>query len=714
MKLLNVANQDRTVFLFCRDDDGTQRVFKDETFYPFYYESDSNGSDVAMDGTRLRRIVAERPKDVIKNRTKQSYSSDIRYPILYLTHKIDALQKAPIKYFFIDIEILTKELPDVNKATAPVSCITVYNSLKNEYKQFYLEDYKDKKTINTKEEALISHFIRYMQDEKPDLWLSWNVAFDYNYMYNRFGKENFACKISPIRSARFTKADVDIHYPDGISVCDYLLMFKKVNLRESNYKLDDICEKHLGKGKVHKEVAFDVLSEAIKARNLEDVVLMQELEMKFRLLDYFNEIRLFAKCRWEDLLNNSLILDSVLLDEARRRNIILPNKKSDEGMDLQGAYRRSEDGIFYNIYKADVASMYPSQIVNFCLDPANINSSEGCNVNGVYFKQDENALIPYVSKKLMKIKDDLKKELKKVDINSEEHKLLQMKYDAYKGLVNSLYGVMAFPSFRLYNYKVASSITFLSRDLLQFVESKIKDLGYSVVYTDTDALMYGAEKDEINLLNDLTQEWGKKYGKEKVNITFESEGYFTKLLIMGKCHYYGYIQTAKGIKKEIKGIEIKRSSSSKYEAYFQEHLIEMILDKKSKYEILNWINYEKKRIRSLPLTNLGFPCKIGIKEYENNPIFIRAYDNTKNIVPDFYVNKGENYFYIYVKSLGKDSKGKNINVIAFKKDVLNHIDSSRIDWDELVRRSIDDKSNKIFEALKWDISTKSSSVATLF
>lgn len=713
MKLLNIANQDRTVFLFCRDDDGKQRIFKDESFYPFFYEPDKDGKDVAMDGTKLKRIVAEKPKDIAKIRSRQSYSSDIRYPILYLTHKIDKLEKAPIKYFFIDIEILTKELPDVNNPIAPVSCITVYNSMNKEYKQFYLEDYKEQRTINTKEEALISNFIRYIQDEKPDLWLSWNVSFDYNYLYNRFGKEKFASKISPIRSARYTKMDVEIHYPDGISICDYLLMFKKVNLRESNYKLDDICEKHLGHGKIHKEVAFDELSEAIKARNLEDVELMQKLEVKFRLLNYFNEIRLFSKCRWEDLLNNSLILDSVLLDEAKRRNIVLPNKKTDDGQFLQGAYRRSEDGIYYNIYKADVASMYPSQIVNFCLDPANI-AKEGCNVNGIYFKQDENALIPYVSKKLMKIKDDLKSELKKQDVNSEEHHLLQMKYDAYKGLVNSIYGVMAFPSFRLYNHQVASSITFLSRDLLQYVENNMKDKGFKVIYTDTDALMYESSKDELELLNVLTQEWGRKYNKEKVNIKFESEGVFEKLIIIGKCHYYGYIKTAKGVKKEIKGIEIKRSSSSKYEAFFQEHLIEMILDKKSKYDILNWINSEKKRIRTLDLTNLGFPCKIGIREYENNPIFLRAYENTKNIVPDFCINKGENYFYIYVKSLGKDSKGKNINVIAFKKDVLNHIDKARIDWDELVRRNIDDKSNKIFEALKWDITTKSSSVASLF
>lgn len=724
MKLVNIANQDRTIFLFCRESDGSQKVYKDNSFYPFYYEPDSKGESIGLDGTKLKKIVLERPNQVSKNRSSKSYSSDIRYPLLYIVNKIDNFEKCPIKYFFIDIEVLIPEnesrsLDEIRSlADVPVSCITVYNSLKKEYKQFYLEDYKEQRTINTKEQMLIRHFIRYIQDERPDLWLSWNVSFDYNYLYNRFGKEKFASSISPLQSCRYNKTDIEIHYPDGISICDYLEMFKKVNLRESSYKLDEVCMKHLGQGKVHKEIAFHILSEELKARNLEDVELLVKLENKFRILEYFDEIRRFAKCRWEDLTMNSIILDCVLLDEARKRNIVLPNKKTDEGSDLVGAYRRSEDGFFENIYKADVGSMYPSQIVNFCLDPANIiNSSLDENytvINNVMIKQDPNALIPFITKKLIKIKDDLKAKLKKSDINSEDHKLLQMKYDAYKGLVNSIYGVMGLSTFRLYNNLIASSITFLSRDLLKFVESQMESLNKHVVYTDTDALMYHSDKDEIDLLNNLTQEWGAKYNKSSVNIRFESEGMFTKLLIIGRCHYYGYLKTNKGIKKEIKGIEMKRSSSSKYEAYFQEQLIEKVLNKETKYEILTWINKEKELIKTKDLTFIGFPAKIANKIYENNPIFKRAYANTQEIKKDFKLNLGDSFYYIYVNSLGKDSNGKHINVLAFTKDNYDFIDNKRIDWDELIRRNIDTKSNKLFEALKWDINTKSANVATLF
>ena len=37
-------------------------------------------------------------------------------------------EKTIIKYAFIDIEVLTPELPDVEKAKYPVSLLTIYNS----------------------------------------------------------------------------------------------------------------------------------------------------------------------------------------------------------------------------------------------------------------------------------------------------------------------------------------------------------------------------------------------------------------------------------------------------------------------------------------------------------------------------------------------------------------------------------------------------------
>lgn len=718
MKIQNISNVGRMIYLFLREDNGNLNIIKDDSFYPFFYEPSPDGQYLGYDGEFLEKIIVNNPSEINQLKSPDSYGADIRYPINYLIHKVDKLSSSPIKYFFIDIEVLCTDLPDVKKAKDPVSCITCYNSLNKEYKTFFIGDYEG--TIKQKEGYLLGAFLDYMKIEQPDLWLSWNVSFDYQYLHNRI--KNFAKEISPINQARLSKED-DIYLPAGISILDYLELFKKVNLRENSYKLDSVAEKHLGFGKKHKSVDFSDISHTLKERNREDVELLVKLEEKFKIINYFNEIRLFSKCLWEDLTHNSMILDSVVLEEAKRRDVVLPNKMNkferEEEESLQGAYRRSDSGVFFDVYKADVASMYPNQLVNFCLDSVNIVSAEedhkDCiKIEDTWFKQDQNAILPYLAIKLMNIKDDLKAKLKKVALNTDEAKVLQMKYDAYKGLVNSLFGVTAFPSFRLYDNRVASAITFLARDLLHYTEDYMTGHGIKVVAVDTDALMYLAEKDEVELLNSLTQDWAKLYGKEFVNIRFESEGKFTKLLIVGKCHYFGYIETPKGIKKEIKGMEVKRSSSSKYESEFQETLIEKILNKESKDSIIKWLNQEKINIKTSPIEKVGFPCKLSNKEYKSVPIFVRAYMNTKNICPNFKMSIGENFYYIFVNSLGKDSNGKEINVLAFTLENNAFIDKKRIDWEEVIRRNIEMKSDTIFEAIGWKQKNKDLVENTLF
>jgi hypothetical protein len=53
-------------------------------------------------------------------------------------------------------------------------------------------------------------------------------------------------------------------------------------------------------------------------------------------------------------------------------------------------------------------------IVNFCLDSQNITKNkEGIKIQDYYFKQNKDALLPSVVKKILVLKDNLKKEVKK-------------------------------------------------------------------------------------------------------------------------------------------------------------------------------------------------------------------------------------------------------------------------------------------------------------
>ena len=220
MNLLNIFNHNREIFLFCRDKEGNQVINTVNNFFPYYFELDRNGDFKSYDGKSLRKMFVSTPKDVRKNRSANSYEADVRFTQKFMIDKIDKLEKLPIKYAFLDIEVLSDELPDVKKADKPISCISVSNSFTGKITTFYLGNYKT-------EYDMIKAFIEYMKQEKFDIILGWNFTkFDFPYFVNRI--PDFAEKISPIGKTRY--GDGEIYYPAGIAIIDYLQWFKKVTL----------------------------------------------------------------------------------------------------------------------------------------------------------------------------------------------------------------------------------------------------------------------------------------------------------------------------------------------------------------------------------------------------------------------------------------------------------------------------------------------------
>ncbi|HUS51733.1 MAG TPA: DNA polymerase domain-containing protein, partial [Candidatus Paceibacterota bacterium] len=618
----------------------------------------------------------------------------------------------------------------------------------------------------------------YMKQEKFDILLGWNMRnFDMPYLCNRFS--DFAEKISPIGQTRY--GDGEVFYPAGISIIDYLQWFKKITLnREQEYSLDYIAKKHLKRGKKHMKLNFAELSPEIKERNIDDVKIMIELEKKHKIIPYFDEIRRMAKIEWEDMLWNSRVLDMLLLQEAKNQKVALPMKPDEERGTLSdkeefaGAFREAfKTGRFFNVGKYDLASCYPSMIIDFCLDPANIDTSgikndvnyESIEIEKTMFEQNSNALLPTVTKKLLTLKNDIKKKLSTFALDTVEYKDTKKKYDAIKSVANSAYGVFGNRFFRLYDKRVASATTFLVRDLLNYVITALKSKGYEVIYVDTDGVMINNNtKDISEILNELVRQWAKeKYGKENLTTEFGYEGYYEKILILTKCRYFGYVRTDKGLEEEVKGVEAKRKDSTIFMKKFQRTFIDKILNKEPKEKIFNWIKSQIKDIKNYPLQEISFPCKIGkaLDEYKNVPIFVRALKYAQELVPSFKKKVGQLFYYIYVnseeyeqnkknilwydgakltpaklkkewelhfgekvlvKDMNKDkqeeliekliiegkvttqlieTKGKLKNVLAFDEDNKEHI--KNIDWQTMINRNVHMKLNTIFESMKWDI-----------
>lgn len=753
LNVTNVGNNGREIFVWHRNGK-TLSCFKDKTFYPYFYQEAPNGIFKTIDGKKVNKVLCSRPSDLSKRRDENSYEADVNFCKRYIIDKITAFGKVDLHISFVDIEVLTEALPNYLYPEQPISCISASNSYTGEIKTWYIGDYHIQvdADLETKEKQLLDDFVKWIKEQQFDLLLGWNfIEFDWRYLRARY-KKVFDCELaemlSPIAQVKYLghpKQEMEPNLiPTGLSVCDYMDMYKKIYRTEPSYALDAVCQKQLNE-QAFKKIAFNKLTPEVKEKNINDVRRMIDLDKKFKIVEYYDELRRMSMCEWSDVTWNSKMLDVILLREAKQKGIILPTKHYGEGQDnpfateetFQGAYRRcnildEEDkiikrytGLHKNIWKLDLSSAYPMAIIDFCLDIANIKN-EGITINKVNFYQNSNALLPTIAQKLINKKDILKKQLGSLDPESNEAKDLQIKYDATKAVVNSLFGVCGLKIFRLFDYRVAASITYLVRDLLHYVENKLIAQGIEVIYLDTDSAFLKAKDNPKDLCNDLIKQWAKeKYNKDRIGIEFDLEGQFEKIFVVALCHYKGYLRKLNGkIKEEIKGIEAKRKDSSIFIKDFQTKLIEKIMNEESKESIVLWINSEKERIKTLPLKEIGFPCRInGEKEYDSIPKFLRGLEYTQELVPNFKKQAGDSFYWMPMIPFGKairtsrrKQKNKDTGEAEIKtsekevdKDVLvfddeNYEHIKDVDWKEIIDKSIIDKVEHVFESLEWDIS----------
>lgn len=730
MRLQNIHNINNKIYLFKREDTNTLTVREVHDFFPYYYEPDPKGTVPTYDGKFARKVTLNNPKDVAKNRSAISYESDVLYTKRYLIDCVPVIDWSPTKYIFLDIEILTKEFPDVKKADKPISCITIWVSSTREYYTWYLGEWGIEAEYD-----MLHDFVESIRDEQPDVLCAWNIDFDYTYIFNRLNKLSnviFSDLISPISASR--PGHEETYYPAGISIVDMLGLYQKLTLgKKRSYALDYIAQEDLGE-QSWPETGFDKLDDTVKAKNQNDVRRMVSLEDKFKVIVHFDGIRRFTKCLWEDLpserreiegklqtiSNNSKPLDMVFLQEAHDSGIVLPRKQQDASDEntIEGAFRDSyAQGVFYDVSEYDLSGAYLYAAIDMCLDSSNIlppsavaGTRQILSINVTDRKtqdiketykvlQNPEALIPKVLAKLVNDKN----KLRDLTLKNKNDENLEQEYKSKKGLVLSAWGVLVNRYFRLFDTRVGSMITSIVRDLMHYVKVSIEAKGFTVVKLDTDSFFVrDGGKDISELLNSIIKEWSLlRFGKVS-QITFELKGHFSKLLLLTNCRHYGYLEGR--TKPEIKGVEIKRSGSSKYEANFQRQLFEHILNGEHKESIVKFVRDEMERIKTLPIQEIAFPAKLQSDYEKSNPIHNRAADNTKDMFKDFRLAKGDLFYFTFIEPIGTDTGGKPRDVLAFTME--NNTFSSKkyqikVDWDRVIERNILNKVDTVFEIMNW-------------
>ena len=556
LQYIHIDRQSNKCYITTREKDGTQKKFIDKSFYPSYYIKcdEDEAEKLSYFGAPVKQVFVKNYWDMAKVSKKNTFEKDLEPEYQYILDKVPQIEKSKTRWVMFDIENLVRneynEVP--NKETAHidmVSAITVYDNYTDEVKNIFMGDilgyYGDVSKVREEEliqaeKKILNFFIKYIKEVNPDVILAWNIDYDMSFLYHRcliaYGKEIMKF-ISPFEKVAWGR---DWKKPMGINCVDYMELYKKYTMnKHQSYSLSNTLDFERGFGKKHEKVDFRTLDKEVNLRNIDDVKDMVEyIEKKKNLIEFYDNMRIKAKMMWEDLPSctinfewfsrNSKLINNMLLIEGRKQGIVLPNKGKSTGVtneDIRkeleliprenmeerrkllkqmkyGAYRECfKTGRFQNVKKVDLGSAYPRMIVDANLSPANLLKKPEANclaipvysrdedgndefVETYYYKQNENDIVVSMVRDSLTEKDELKEFMFGLDPNTKEAKDTKGLYDLIKSIVNSQYGVLATSSCRLLDIRITNTITFLVRNLFAYCLKMCKEENLNATVLD--------------------------------------------------------------------------------------------------------------------------------------------------------------------------------------------------------------------------------------
>jgi DNA polymerase I len=711
--MLTIENKGNEIYIFGRDKDKNPYVKIDKTFRPYFYYEDEKGKYKGIFGQNLKKKVCNNPADMPKLRKdKKHHEADIIYTNRYLIDRIDSIEKEPIRIWYIDIETSMKEgFPNPYEANNMILSICFYDNFLNEYF-----------TLQGVEKTFITTFINKVIELNPDMLVAWNGdGFDFPYLISRINKIGLDANVLSRMNETFIRDDEKVKYKTtllkGRILFDLMYGYKKLiqgQGRES-WSLEYISQYELKEGKEKYEGTLDELYEKDLEKfllyNKRDVELLKLLDEKLKIIEFFDNIRRYAICKFEDVFHNSRIVDSLILKFCNGKYILPSKNEWQVEESYEGAFvYQPEKGLYKNIACADLNSLYPSIVIGLNLSPETFlkKKEDNCiDIDGNFFYKKELGIIPEIVGKLIEERKKYKKERDRFNINSIEYKTFENLEQTIKVLTNSIYGVLGFPGFRLYKKEIATTITYMGRRIINHSIDYLNKNGHKVKYGDTDSVFFEVGDKNLEEINKIIGDLNESYNlfTRQFNITnhkfnIDCEKIFKTIFFThAKKRYVGKLKYYKGKETNnllVVGFESKRSDSPQIIRDFQKEVFRLILEEKNKSEVEEYVNEFKKNMEKLK-EELGIPIGINkdIRKYKNVPIHIRAVNNS-NKYHNTNFKYGDKIKYVYVRKCPDNIPFDN--VIAFKDKLY---DDYGIDYKKMEERLVNNKITTIYDSLGW-------------
>ena len=465
-----------------------------------------------------------------------------------------------IKIGYIDIETSSEHgFPDVRNANEEVLAIS-YRCGKS-FKTYGCQEYTPSEGVQyihcENETRLLENFVLDWSMNYPDIITGWNSRFfDIPYLVNRIVRvlgEKMAKKLSPWgwykenEITLFGNRKQQIFDLVGISSIDYMDAYKKFTyVNQESYSLNHIAYAELGEKKLDYS-EYSSLHELYQTNfqkfvdyNVHDVVLLERLEEKMKLLEMIISLAYMAKCNFNDVFSPVKMWDCIICNHLKDQQIVVPPKKHETKLEAyEGAYVKTPQiGRHKWVASFDLNSLYPHLIMQYNISPETLvgmypesglvdalldkefdvaflkEKNLTMTPNGSLYSRKKQGFLPALMEKMytdrVKYKDLMIAEQKKGKA-ADTNKLAQyhnMQINL-KIALNSAYGALGNQWFRFYDVRNAEAVSVAGQLSIRWAERAVNQYLNKVLETDGTDYVIASDTDSLYIaLDSLVQKVG--------------------------------------------------------------------------------------------------------------------------------------------------------------------------------------------------------------
>ncbi|MGE5409946.1 MAG: DNA polymerase II [Clostridiales bacterium] len=509
--------------------------------------------------------------------------------------------------YYPELSLLSMDIETGRNNTILYSIAIHYTMGEEEKKAVFLlgkssEPLPDYVETFSSEKEVIEAFLKYFKGCDPDIIIGWHViGFDLMFIEERCKQLKIPFDLSRCTGKMvFGTRRMGGYFSSipGRVVIDGPPALRSSFYSFEDFRLETVAQELLKTGKTitpeqdklkEIEYLFNNDKRKFAEYNLQDCILVTDIFKKTGLIDLSIKRAKISGLLLDELGMMTLAFDHFYLPHIHRKGYVAPDLRNiDVSRQSPGGYViEPKPGIYENVVVLDFKSLYPSIIRTFKIGPLSYVLAKENPVTtpgGYKFSKNTHFLADFIGE-LMERRTEAKKK-------GDRH-LSQ----AIKILMNSFYGVMGSSGCRFYKADLASAITTTGHWLLLGSKEFFENIGYEVIYGDTDSLFVKLKEEENNNLSmvgeslaaRLNKYWQKRLSEDfntESCLEIEFEKVYTRFTINparggdygAKKRYAGLIEKDSYREIEFVGMEFVRSDWTKLAKDFQEELYKRVFN----------------------------------------------------------------------------------------------------------------------------------------